>query len=395
MKAEQPDFESPDFLKTHIASILDFYAPRIDGPEDGFRSCFLDDGTCYDPHLRQLVGSARYVVNYATSFCRDRDPQHLAWAEAGLDFLTRVHRQANGGYVWQIERGVVTDDRIMAYGHAFVLLAAAQCFKAGIQTVQNTMNEIFDFMETYFWDSAGRAYFDERDASLETLSPYRGQNANMHMCEALLSAWQASGETRYLNRAEALAERFAFELAAQSDGLIWEHYDADWQVDMTYNIDNPNDRYRPWGFQIGHQTEWAKLLLILDEERPNPKLLPRAEELFQRAMRMGWDTEHGGLIYGVGPDGTACSTDKHFWVQSESFAAAWRLFLRTGEGLYREDYNRLWAWSWDHMVDHKHGAWHRVCNAKGAPVSDQKSPPGKTDYHTMGACWDVLQVMGG
>ena len=266
-----PNFESSDFLEEHIQSTLAFYAPRAFAPDGGFYGCFLDNGDCYDPSVRQLVASCRYVFNYATSYRLNNDPQDLAWAEWGLDYLETAHKQDNGSYAWQIEDGKVTDSRVMAYGHAFVLLAAASCLLAGIERAADTVNNVFDFMEQYFWDADGGAYYDERNASLDILSPYRGQNANMHMCEALLAAWQATSDVRFLDRAEQLAERFAFDLASQSEGRIWEHYDAAWNVDMNYNIDKPNDRYKPWGFQPGHQTEWAKLLLILNDERPNEK----------------------------------------------------------------------------------------------------------------------------
>jgi len=388
-----PNFESSEFLEQHIQSTLAFYEPRVFSPEGGFYGCFLDNGECYDPHVRQLVASCRYVFNYATASRLYGNPQYLEWAKWGLNYLETSHKQANGGYAWQIEEGVVTDSRVMAYGHAFVLLAAASCLQAGIRQAAITIEAIFEFMESYFWDAAGSAYFDERDASLKTLSPYRGKNANMHMCEALLATWQATNNPRYLDRAEQLANHFAIDLAAQSDGQIWEHYDADWNVDLTYNIDKPNDRYRPWGFQIGHQTEWAKLLLILDGERPNAKWLSTAKSLYDKAMKTGWDSEHGGIIYGVAPNGDVCSGEKHFWVQSESFATAWRLYRATGDDKYRDDYNRIWRWSWDHMIDHDYGAWFRVRANNGSSIDNKKSPLGKTDYHTMGACWDVLAVM--
>ena len=393
MSSHIPNFESSKFLEQHIQSTLAFYEPRVFSPEGGFYGCLLDNGESYDPHVRQLVASCRYVFNYATAYRLYGKPQHLEWAKWGLNYLEISHKQSNGGYAWQIEDGVVTDSRVMAYGHAFVLLAAASCLRAGIQEAATTIDETFAFMETYFWDEIGEAYFDERDASLKTLSPYRGQNANMHMCEALLAAWKASANIKFLDRAEQLANRFAFDLAAQSDGQIWEHYDADWNVDLNYNIDKPNDRYRPWGFQIGHQTEWAKLLLILGEERPNTKWLPKAKSLYDEAMATGWDNEHGGIIYGVAPNGDICSAEKHFWVQSESFATAWRLYRATGGETYRDDYNRIWQWSWTHMIDHEYGAWFRVRNQDGSKIDNKKSPLGKTDYHTMGACWDVLSVM--
>lgn len=387
-----PVFESAEFLESHVQSILDFYAPRVFAPEGGFYGCFLDNGDCFDPDARQLVASARYVIGYATAYRLYGKPQHLKWAQWGLDFLNTVHKQPLGYYAWMIEKNIVTDSRALAYGQAFVLLAASNCLRAGIKSAGATITDVFDFMETYFWDAEASAYNDERDATLEVLSPYRGQNANMHMCEALLMAWQATRDVRYLDRAEQLANRFTFDLAAQSDGQIWEHYDAHWMVDMTFNIDKPNDRYKPWGFQPGHQTEWAKLLLILNEHRPNKKWLPKAKSLYDRAMKTGWDHEFGGIVYGVAPNGNYCASEKYFWVQSESFATAWRLYCATQDETYLTDYRRIWDWSWRHMVDHQYGAWYRVRARDGSPIDNKKSPLGKTDYHTLGACWDVLSI---
>lgn len=385
-----PVFESPDFLETHIQSTLAFYEPRVFSKEGGFYGCFLDNGDCFDPHSRQLVASARYVVSYATAYRLYGKSQHLDWAQWGLNFLNTAHKQENGHYAWLLEKGVITDKRVMAYGHAFVLLAAASCLQAGIAAASQTLYEVFGFMETYFWDDAASAYNDERDATLETLSPYRGQNANMHMCEALLAAWQATADSQFLDRAEQLANRFTFDLASQTGNQIWEHYDSHWKADMAFNIDFPNDRYKPWGFQPGHQTEWCKLLLILDKERPNEKWLPRAQSLYDQAMKMGWDEDFGGIVYGVAPDGHVCASEKYFWVQAETFAAAWRLFRATKDKAYLHDYQKIWRWSWDHMIDHKHGAWFRVRSRDGSIIDNKKSPLGKTDYHTMGACWDVL-----
>lgn len=393
MSLNLPDFENPQFLEAHVKSTLDFYEPRVFSPEGGFYGCFLDNGDCYAPDIRQLVASCRYVVNYATAYRLYGNPKHLDWAKWGLNFLEKEHKQTNGAYVWQIEKGDITDSRVMAYGHAFVLLAAASCLRAGIDQAADTMNEGYSFLETYFWDADAGAYSDERDISLESLASYRGQNANMHMCEALLETAQASGDAKFLDRAEQLTHHFAFELAAQSGGQIWEHYDVDWNVDMEFNIDRPNDRYKPWGFQPGHQTEWAKLLLILHRQRPDEKWVAKAKYLYDQAFKSGWDETYGGLYYGVAPDGKICAKEKYFWVQSESFAAAWRLYDVTGDEKYRDNYNRIWAWSWAHMIDHKFGAWFRVRNRDGSPLDNKKSPLGKTDYHTMGACWDVLSVM--
>ncbi len=386
----EPDFTSPEFLKKHIRSILDFYEPRVIAEDSGFHQSYLDDGSIFDLHTRQLVGSSRFVFNYATAYRVHGDAHYLNWASHGLRYLHEVHKQPTGHYAWVVNEGNVVDGRAMAYGHAFVLLAAASCVHIGIESAQSILDETWQFLEDYFWDDDAQAYSDERDDSLAALDPYRGQNANMHLCEALLHAWHATANPKYLDRAEILAQRFAIDLAAQSDGLVWEHYTCDWQVDLNYNKDKPNDRYRPWGFQPGHQVEWCKLLLILNAERPDVKWTAKAQELYDRAMAMGWDEEHGGIVYGVAPDGTHCATQKYFWVHAEAFSAAWRLYKHTGNQKYLSDYERIWRWSWQHLIDHTHGAWYRVRNRDGSAIDDRKSPLGKADYHTMGACWDVL-----
>jgi mannose/cellobiose epimerase-like protein (N-acyl-D-glucosamine 2-epimerase family) len=50
-------------------------------------------------------------------------------------------------------------------------------------------------------------------------------------------------------------------------------------------------------------------------------------------------------------------------------------------------------YSWEHFVDHRHGAWYRILDRRNCKYSDEKSPAGKVDYHTMGACYDVLRVL--
>ena len=110
--------------------------------------------------------------------------------------------------------------------------------------------------------------------------------------------------------------------AAQGDGLVWEHYDTQWQIDWDYNRDDPKHLFRPWGSQPGHQTEWAKLLLILDRHVQADWLVPTARHLFDVAVARSWDAERGGLYYGFAPDGSVCDDDKYFWVQAESLATA-------------------------------------------------------------------------
>jgi len=391
--AEPPGqrFEDADFLNSHIRSIIDFYEPRVVDTSGGFFQTFRDNGDVFDAPLRHLVSSSRFIYNYATAYRKYGKVHHQQWAQHGIDFLQQAHLRANGSYAWELRDGIVTDGRAMAYGHAFVMLAGASALRAGIEDGRMLVTQMWDFLEQNFWQPDYRAYADERDASLQTLNSYRGQNANMHICEAMLAAGEATGEQRYRDRARTLAGRFTQELASLNDGLIWEHYTSDWQPDMQYNRDKPDDLFKPWGFQPGHHVEWAKLLLQLHAIEPEKWLVTRAIELYQIAIDKGWDDEFGGLVYGFAPDGSFSDSHKYFWVHAEAFATAWRLYRVTAHELYRQDYQRIWAWSWRFLIDHQYGAWFRIRHRDGSPVDDLKSPPGKTDYHTLGACWEVLE----
>ncbi len=388
-----PDFRSPAFLRAHIAQTMAFYHPRAIDPAGGFFHYFRDDGSVYDASHRHLVSSTRFVFNYAMAYREFGNDEYLDATRHGLDYLRQAHRDpATAGYAWTLRDGVPEDRTHHCYGVAFVLLAYSTALKVGIEEARAWMDETWRLLEARFWEPEAGLYKDEADADWN-FSAYRGQNANMHMCEAMLAAYEASGERRYLDRALRLADGMTRRQAAKADGLVWEHYDREWNIDWDYNRDNPKHLFRPWGFQPGHQTEWAKLLLILDRHIEADWLLPTARHLFDTALARAWDERRGGMYYGFAPDGSVCDDDKYFWVQAESLAAAALLASRTGDAQYWGWYERLWAYSWKHFVDHRYGAWYRILDADNRKYSDEKSPAGKTDYHTMGACYEVLNVL--
>ena len=395
----RPDFRNPQFLIDHIAHTMSFYHPRAIDPGGGFFHFYKDDGTIYDTRTRHLVSSTRFVFNYAMAWRRFQRPEYQHAVHHGVMFLRAVHlNPETGGYAWVLDGDRVQDGTNHCYGLAFVLLAYAHALQAGVAEARGYLSETFELMERRFWLEDAGLYADEASADWSELSMYRGQNANMHACEAMLAAFDATSEMRYLERAATLAHNITVRQAALADGLIWEHYRADWSVDWDYNRNDKTNIFRPWGYQPGHLTEWAKLLLILERHRALSKtdsgwLVPRAVELFEAALTHAWDHEHGGICYGFAPDRSVCDDDKYFWVQAESLAAAALLARATRRAHYWDWYDRIWSYSWDHFVDHRFGAWYRILTRDNRKYSDEKSPAGKTDYHTMGACYEVLNAL--
>ncbi|GGN32902.1 MULTISPECIES: AGE family epimerase/isomerase [Marinomonas] len=388
-----PEFSSIAFLQDHIQSTMGFYQPNCIDPKGGFFHFFKDNGDIYDADTRHLVSSTRFVFNYAKAYQAEGKPAYLDATRHGLEYLRGRHRRENGGYVWLLSKDQNLDETNHCYGFAFVMLAYATAYKAGVKEAKPWIEETFHTMEEHFWDAQFGLYKDEISSDWQNVSPYRGQNANMHSCEALLAAYDATHEHRYLERATLIAKHICQRQAALAGGEIWEHYTPDWQVDWDYNKDNPKHLFRPWGFQPGHQTEWAKLLLLIHQRSPLDWLIPTAQTLFDSAWQKSWDHDNGGLCYGYDPEGNICDGDKYFWVQAESFAAAAMLAILTKETHYWDKYQQLWQYSWSHMIDHQYGAWFRILTQDNQAYDDCKSPAGKTDYHTMGACYEVIDQL--
>ncbi|MBE0370112.1 AGE family epimerase/isomerase [Pseudoalteromonas aurantia] len=386
------DFRSADFLREHINTTMKFYHPNCIDQQGGFYQFFNDDGHVYDKHTRHLVSSTRFVFNYAMAHIDQPNECYFEQIVRGIAYLEDIHKQSNGGYAWLIEHGVAKDTTNHCYGLAFVLLANAVALKAGLNSALTTIERVWQLLEEKYFLPEHKLYLDEYDGAFHNADPYRGQNANMHMCEALLMCFEATNNNKFLTRAYDLAYTMTVEKAALANGLVWEHYNANWQIDWNYNKDDPKHLFRPWGFQPGHQTEWTKLLLILHRHKSEPWMVSTAKSLFDSALEHAWDKEHGGICYGFAPDNSVCDGDKYFWVQAESFSAAALLALETGENKYWQWYDKIWQYSWEHMIDHTHGAWYRILTQDNRAYSDEKSPAGKTDYHTMGACYEVLRA---
>ncbi|WP_353948705.1 AGE family epimerase/isomerase [Sporolactobacillus sp. Y61] len=390
MQRKFPNFTSAHFLKQHIFDTVNFYAPRCaDHVHGGYINCFLDDGTICDYETKQLVGQARFLFIFSVASMLHPARAYRQLAERGISFLqNHQHDPVHGGYYWELKGQCVTDSTKKAYGHAFVLLAAAMAARAGISSAVPMIADTFDVLERYFWREKEGLYLDEISADWSEISPYRGQNANMHLCEAMMTAYQATGNRRYLDRAKHIAESVMFRLIPQSGGLIWEHYHEDWTIDWTYNLGITKSELRPYGYILGHSIEWSKLLLLMEQLEPGSWRVPMAKSLFRCALHLGLDRENGGIYFSMAPGGHIIDSDKYYWVMAETLGASALFAVYDRSSLYL--YNDLFAYCRTYFIDQQGGGWYQLLNRFNHRYSNIKSPPPKTDYHPITNCLTAL-----
>lgn len=394
---EKQNFRSREFLLEHIERSMQFFLPNCIDPSGGFFHFFGDDGSVYNRATRVLVTEARFIFSFAVAYEHLHKEEYLAAVRHGVAFLRGpLRNHVNGAYHWELEIGVPTNSKIYTYGLAFVLLAYSKAAAVGVEEAKEYVKETFELLESHMFEQKHGLYAEEADAQW-VVDPYRSESGNLHCCEALIAAYEGTKEMRYLERAVLLADNICNRQAGLAKGLVWEHYCEDWSADMQFhNTSEALKIFRPWGFQPGHQVEWARLLITLNRHAPAIWFVPKARFLFDIAVKQAWDDEHGGLAYSFDPDGTVCDWDKIFWVQVESIGTAAMLAISTEQDEYWHHYNKLWRYSWRTMVDHKHGSWYRRCNRLGEKHFLEKTKKGlcvDPDYHILGALDGALKMM--
>ncbi|MEY7851776.1 AGE family epimerase/isomerase [Natrarchaeobius sp. A-rgal3] len=363
----------------------------------GFRLLDPHTGDPFDDSRRHLVATCRSTILFSLGSLVDGPAWCSDAAAHGLRFLETAHRDdETGGYRLCVDPvGAPVDRTRSAYAHAFALTAYARSTEAGLEGARTGLEDVTALLEDRFLESNGLLRSDcESDWSER--EPYRGMNANMHACEGYLAAYEATAEQRFLERAATIARRITVDLAAETDGLLWEHYTDEWDHDFAYNEDRPDDQFRPPGYLPGHHAEWAKFLALLDRygapTSAGTDWYRRGLELFEAAVDLGWTGD--GFVYTADADGETSVADRYGWALAEAIGASAVLADRAAA---RDDPAvetvREWHDRFLECVPRFHGPaglWYEKRTAPEAgdePIGPE--PPGvEPDYHPATAWYE-------
>ncbi|WP_421694666.1 AGE family epimerase/isomerase [Aestuariivirga sp.] len=371
-----------DWLKRQATALFDLFQNNAVNPKGGFFD--LDAAGKPFGNTRQIHATARMVHCFAIAAKLGR-PGAATIVDHGMDYLWNGHRdRAHGGYCWSLDDTGFKDDSKQAYGHAFVLLAAADARMLGHPLADGMLADITQILESRFWEEAHGAVSEEYARDWSPITTYRGQNSNMHLTEALMAAFEATGEARYLDMAKRIASLIIARHAASLDYVVAEHFDAGWNIDTSYK---GSDMFRPAGTTPGHWLEWARLLaqLWVLDGRKEAWHIEAAEKLFRSAVTRGWDYEKGGFFYTLDFEHRPALTHKIWWPLTEAIGAAAFLNALTPAPFYESWYRKLWDFAATHFIDPANGGWFGELDDDLLPMD--KFFTGKPDiYHALQAC---------
>jgi sulfoquinovose isomerase len=372
------------WLTAEADALFAFFEGDLIDPAGGFATLDNSGRPMASETVRPLHVTTRMVHCFAIAHLLGR-PGAADIIDHGIAAIRTRHRDSrHGGYFWSFDDGGPRERDKLAYGHAFVLLAAASAKCAGHPEADALLSDIAEVLETRFWEPQHGASREEFREDWSSFSAYRGQNANMHLTEALMAAFEATGERGFLEKAESIADLILRQKAAQTDWRVPEHYKAGWTVDRDYK---GSDMFRPYGVTPGHALEWARLALQLFElgGRKLDWLPDAARQLFARAVGEGWENGRGGFFYTLEWSGAPRVRDRLWWPCCEGVGAATFLGALDGGALYEDWYRRIWGFCARHFIDRREGGWRMQLDNSLRPIAGYFV--GKPDlYHALQAC---------
>lgn len=341
------------------------------------------DGTPLPTDVQELHTTTRLVHSFALGAVAGV-PDCEAVIDQGMAYLWSHHRDADhGGYLWALEGEQVHDQRKLAYGHVFVLLAGASARLAGHPDADRLINDVSDVLDQRFWEDGPGLFADEWNRDWTPFSTYRGMNANMHGIEALLAAFEATGREIYLSRAGRILDFFLRRIAPAHGWRLPEHYTDQWQVDRAYS---GNPMFRPAGTTPGHSFELGRLMLQHWDlsGRPSGDAPAIARQVIETALADGWDSDRGGIVYTLNFDGKPAIRSRYWWPVTEAIGALASLMKVDRQPQDEVWYRRLWQFADQAFVDHGKGGWFPEIDETGTPSRTQFA--GKPDiYHSVQA----------
>ena len=359
-------------------SALPFWAEHgIDRDNGGFvEQLTLDGANANVPFKRTRVTCRQiYVFSHAATLGWQRGNELAAH---GVEFLTqKTWLGSDKGFVRTLTRiGDPLDATPDLYDHAFALFAFSWRHKAmGDALSRDWMHRTLDYIDGHMRHPSGLGFWHEMPAR-----GWRQQNPHMHLTEACLAAFAATGEKRFAETAGKLIDLFNtkfFDL--QSETL------AEYFTDDLSRAPGADGRI----VEPGHQMEWAWILEVARRQL-GLDTADRTRALIRFAEAHGVDRVSNITYNSVRDDGAALDRGSRSWPNTERLKAAvalWELDRVDPSAVIEPTLKLLFE---RYLGREPAGTWMDAFDESGMPLN--KTVPASTLYHVFLAFAEVLRI---
>lgn len=358
---------SEKFKRWFVDDALPLWAAQgYDHDRGGFYEALNFDGTPSVNRPRRVRVQARQIHTFSQAGIRGWHDGAEALAARGFDhFLEKACPDGGArGCVHLIgDNGEILDAKRDLYDQAFLLLACASRWRAAKdQRALTLADKTIEFLDRELASPhGGWLESDQRELP-------RRQNPHMHLFEAFMALYRATGEDRYFSySAKIMTECFPTFYDA-ANGIIVELFNEDLGKREKADIIEP-----------GHMLEWVWLLANW-EAVADSSFREVRNRLFISGAGYGEDTKFYGFIKNrVDTADSRARSAKRLWPQLEYLKAC----CVQGEEADENAHLRAAALIADIFTTYlnveKAGLWIDEFDAKGAPIA--RDVPASILYH--------------
>jgi mannose-6-phosphate isomerase len=327
---------------------------------------------------KRVMVQGRQLYVYSSAAILGWYPDGRKLADRCVEYILHAYYQADGGPGWVHAvgpDGTVANPMRDGYGHAFVLLGLAWYHRLTRDPqILAIVDRTLAFLDEGLASDKG-GYLDAVPAP----DAVRRQNPHMHLFEAFLALYEASGRVQYLERAAAIFQLFATKFFQPESGTLCEYFTEELRP-------LPDKRGRI--VEPGHHFEWICLL------RQFQRLSGREVEtytaaLYEFANRHGWDND-GFIVDELDTSGSVITSSRRSWPHTEGVKAN-VLEGEFGRGGCDERGAQCLARLQEAFLARPiPGGWVDRISAEGAAIAE--FIPASTFYHVFGAVTEAVRA---
>lgn len=321
--------DAPDFAQRLIP---EWWALARDPVHGGVFESLDGEGRAAPAAPRTTLCQARVAFTLAHLHLATGDPRLLDWAREIHGLLEAKLRDPRGGYRVAVEAdGASSADPASrarrAYDQSFALLALVTLRRADPAAVEaGRIEALWRFIEALTEPGTGALFEDDAMAERGARpGDLRAQNPQMHMLEAVLQAYEMTGEAVWLARASRYVELARARLIDPETGAVREFVAHDLE---------PLEGALGARREPGHQYEWVWLLRRYVELGGEAEVLADADRMTVFAEAHG--LRRGGPMDGapfdaLDAEGRVVDDGHLLWPATEAGKLHAARFLATGD----------------------------------------------------------------
>lgn len=359
----------------------------VDKEYGGLINCLDREGKIYsDDKSVWMQGRAGWMFSYLYNHI-EKNPEYLTLAKSCIDFAKQycIDKEDGRMYFTVTRDGKPLRKRRYWFSETFYIMANAEYYMAtGDKGCLAEAKKYFDFVYGMYRDPASDPFKITPKGYAETRNTKTLANPMILLNVAAIVRDADKENFGYYNDiiTDLIADikcfykpeyRAMFEnIGAEDNSVILNSAPC--------RVINP-----------GHDIECAWFLLEEGIKRSDNETIEFAKTVFEDAFSFGWDAEYGGITYFKDILGLPVEAYEHdmklWWPHNETIIASLMFYKYTGEEKYKEIFDKVCDYAFEHFSDREYGEWFGYLRRDGKPTE----PPCKG--HTYKGPFHVMRML--